>query len=145
MLIFSIFLLLNCKTNVNDERKAAIKQFIISVEKRDVKRLYELVDTTVYFRVFDNETFLNHIEYLNKRFKECGSSFEDTSIKINDYRVRSKEYSVPFCLQDANKDDGHSFDLVFIFSDYENDGKIQYVDINKHIINVTPTKPPGGL
>jgi hypothetical protein len=142
--LFSIILITSsCSTkNKIDKRKELISKFISSAAEYDTTKLYEIVDTSSYFRIQSKEGFLFQVGYINSRFKECGATFIDSAIKIREVPVNSKEYIIPFCRGKNNEVINDSFDLLFTFTDYDDDEKIHYIDINKYRGNVRPTISP---
>lgn len=143
LLVSTIFILNSCKIKAqSDKRKELIKSFISAAEKYDTIKLYTIVDTSLYFSIQDKEGFLYTIAYLNKRFKECRTNVIDSSIKIKEMPVHSKQYTVPFCrgINDVVVYD--SFDLIFTFTEYGNDEKIRYIDVTKYRQSITPTIAP---
>lgn len=143
-LIISTILIFNsCKIKAQtDKRKELINSFVSAVAKYDTLKLYEIVDTSLYFSVQDKEDFLYTVTYLNKRFKECGSNIIDSSIRIKEMPVHSKQYIVPFCRGKNEVVVYDSFDLVFTFTEYGSDEKIRYIDVTKYRQSITPTIAP---
>lgn len=143
-LIISTILIFNsCKIKAqSDKRKEFIKSFVSAAENYDTLKLYEIVDTSLYFSIQDKEGFLYTIAYLNKRFKECRTDIIDSSIKIKEMPVHSKQYIVPFCRDKNNIVVYDSFDLIFTFTEYGNNEKIRYIDVTKYRQSITPTIAP---
>jgi len=143
-LLFSTVLILSdCKTKPPlDQRKELIAKFISATEKYDTTLLYALVDTSYYFHIQTKENFLFQIDYISSRLKACGDSIIDSSIKINDVAAYSKEYILPFCRGGNGEILFDSFDMHFMFADYENNDKIHFFDVVKYRRSITPTIAP---
>lgn len=124
-----------------DKRKSLINKVTIAIEKYDTIQLYRLIDTSSYFKVQDKEEFLYQIQYVNSRFKECGRNIIDSNIIIREVPVNSKEYILPFCRGKDGNVLNNSFDLVFTFTDYDNDEVVHFINVNKSIQNTLPNKP----
>lgn len=147
-IIFICTLLLlswQCKTqpNLKDKRKDVIRKAISAISQYDTTELYSIIDTAYYFDVDGKEGFLSTVDYLHNRFKECGTAIIDSSIKIKEAEVYSKEYSLPFCRSKDNSINDRSFDLLVTFTDYENSDKIHFIDVKSYIDNnkLKPTVP----
>ena len=142
-LFLVVFIVSSCKTKAQiDKRKELINKFIVAVQKSDTATLYEIIDTSSYFNLQDKEGFLFLVNYANDRFKVCGINIADSSIKAREVPVNSTEYIVPFCRGKNGEILYDSFDLLFTFTDYDNDEIIDYIDVKKYRLNVAPTKPP---
>jgi hypothetical protein len=142
-LLFSVVFIVNsCKTKKQtSKRTELINKFISAVQNYDTAKLYKIVDTSSYFNVQDKEGFLYLVGYVNSRLKVCSANVIDSNIKIKEVPVHSKEYIVPFCRGKNGEIVYDSFDLLFTFTDYDNDEMIHYIDVVKYRHNVTPTSP----
>ena len=143
LLISIIFITSGCNTkNKIDKRKELISKFVSASAEYDTTKLYEIVDTRSYFSIQSKEIFLFQVGYINSRFKECGTNYIDSTIRVREVPVNSKEYIVPFCRGKNSEVLNDSFDLLFTFTDYDDDEKIHYIDVNKYRAKITPTIPP---
>ncbi len=134
-----------CKTqpNLTDKRKSVIRQAMSAISIYDTTKLYKIVDTAYYFDIDGKEGFLFTVDYLNKKFKECGSTFVDSVIEIREGTVNAKEYILPFCRNKDNSLSDNSFDLIFKFADYQNVDKIMFIDTKNYLdpSKIKPTIP----
>jgi len=144
VLLLTVLILSSCRTNAQeDKRRRLINNFIAAVNINDTTRLYELLDTNNTFKILEKEGFLFEINYVNGRFKECGNNVMDSGIKINEFSSYSKQYVLPFCRGKNGEIIYDSFDLLFTFSEYDVDEKIQFFNVKKYrLLDVKPTTAP---
>ena len=143
ILVSIVLLMINCKTRPRiDKRKELIQKFVLAVKDYDTVQLYSLIDTSRYFKIQDRDGLLYEINYVNEQFKLCENKIIDSSIKIREKPVSSKEYIVPFCRgKNGEVIYGISFDMLFTFADFDSDEKIDYWEVVKYRQG-QPTIPP---
>ena len=142
--LFSTVFIGNSCENIkkpNDKRKVLIEKAVKAIAKYDTIQLYDLIDTSYCFDIYGKDGFLHKVDYVYNRFKVCGTSIADTSIKIQEKQVQSKEYTLPFCRNEKGEVVYDSFDLLFSFSDYDSDEKILLMDVTIHRREIKPTVP----
>jgi len=114
-----------------------------SFSKLDTLRLYNLIDTSTYFETQDKEGFLFAVNRIHQKLKTCHSKIDYVSLKAVSKPVHTTEYILKFCRDKADNMNDSSFDIIFLFTDYEKVDKIKMFEINMmlNLKKTTPTKP----
>jgi hypothetical protein len=141
ILLFFIVFFYSCTNQSYNKRKILIEKAVNAISKYDTMQLYTLIDTSYCFDIYGKDGFLFKVNYTHNRFKMCGNSFSETSIKILEKPSQTKEYVLSFCRNKRGDIIYDSFDLIFSFADYESDIKILSMDVNIYRNNMIPTMP----
>lgn len=114
--------------SAKDKRREVIEKAVTAISKYDTSQLYQLVDTSRCFNIYSKEGFLDKVDYVSKRLRNCGSQINDGILKIEKEQPYHTKYTIPFCSSDGQtKDD--SFSLIFSFADYRKDEMIDFMDV----------------
>ena len=125
---------------ISSQRRALIGKAINAISKYDTSNLYDLLDTTFCFNIYGKEGFLQKVDFIHNKFRECDDLINDTSISIQHTRVRTTEYVLPFCTK-RNINTSGTFTVILSFADDQNDSKILFLDFATQNRAIKPTVP----
>jgi len=126
--------------NTNANQMSLINKAVTAFSKHDTLGLYNLIDTGKCFRIYGKDGFLLKVNYIYDRLKACGVSYNERKIRINPRPVNRTEYTIAFCRNTNDSIINDSFDLIFTFSNYDQDKVISFMDIKKYkdVHNTSP-------
>ena len=143
-ILICVFLINSCgyTQTIDVSRKAVIEKAIVAIVKYDTTTLFSLVDTSFYFDIYGKENFIYKISYINNKLKTCQiTSIADSLITKKERPVHSTEYILSFCRFKNSNVNPDRFDLLFVFTNYENKIKILTFDVKTYKNEIIPSVP----
>jgi hypothetical protein len=89
----------------------------------------------------DKPNLFDNLKEISHRISLCGNLPDIRQIEISDAVAYSKDYRLKCCRGLNGAITENSFDLVFNFADYKDDGKIRFIEIKALRRKIFPVLP----
>lgn len=145
LIVFSVSFI-NCSStnDRNEKRVKLIKTAIGFIERGSIDSLNTIVDTSHIYDLYSKEGFEGRMFRAQEKIGICDIPNPD-KYKISHPVYQTTEYTLQFCRSKNDSIAADSFDLVFTFFDYKNNGLIEVLDMRNYTMPTEAAEPPPGL
>lgn len=147
-LIYVLFfiVIVNCSGSYGYDKNhmELIRIAVRLIERGNIDSLKTMVDTGYIYKLYSKEGFESKILLAHKQMKGCTMP-APSLYKIAHPLPQTSQYTLEFCRSKDSSITSNSFDLVFKFFDYKDDGLIGLLDVRNYARPTKANEPPPGL